>query len=119
LLFTFNGSEDAALENLHYTIFQHKQPDIIRVRDFGPNFARELEEPRYWDSPDAINLLDLQPKDGKYNADGLRQFLQKYSPEWLLDTAGRDERKLEKERKTLKISRKFSSIFVLSHLHGC
>jgi len=54
--------------------------------------ATELREPRYWDSPDALNLCDFTPPETLGSADRLRLFLKKSPPGILLDKRGKEER---------------------------
>jgi len=82
------------LEILHNIRTKYRSPDSIRARNFGPMLARRLEEPRYWDSQDSLNLVDLRPEARPAPVDSLRRFLQRFCPENMLDEAGRDERAL-------------------------
>lgn len=55
----------------------------------------KLREPRYYDSPDSLNLIDLTPPKPKEAIDPLRRFLQNALPARLLDAAGREQREVD------------------------
>ncbi|KAF4632381.1 hypothetical protein G7Y89_g5749 [Cudoniella acicularis] len=61
----------------------------------GQKLALALDEPRYWDSPDALNLFDLADSEALSSVDRLRQGLQKHIPLSMLDRAGRERRNID------------------------
>jgi hypothetical protein len=91
---------DEALRFLHFSINQFRQPPEGRTRETGQSLARKLEEPRYWDSPDALNLMDLRPakSEERSGPDNLRVLLQKLAPDWILDEAGKERKKLDRKK---------------------
>ena len=91
---------DESLTILHNATTKYRSPDSIAAREFGPLFARELKEPRYWDSEDALNLFDLSLETGPGTADSLRRVLQRYCPTSMLDKGGKNERELRSKPKS-------------------
>jgi hypothetical protein len=72
---------DLALEILHDTIAKYRSPPEGRTRDFGQDLARSSEEPRYLDSLDALNLMDLNPVKKHTGVDSVRLLLQRLAPD--------------------------------------
>ena len=89
---------DSALDTLHRATTQHRSPPEGRTRDAGQNLARALQEPRYWDSPDALRLMDLSPAKQRTGVDSLRLLLQKLAPDWMLDQSGRERKHLDRKK---------------------
>ena len=65
-----------------------------------------MQEPRYFDSPDALNLCDLTPPQATRSIDGLRLWLQRFLPLGLLDKAGRERREIDEVAEALADSAK-------------
>lgn len=51
-----------------------KRPGIDVTRRYGGELAKSLNEPRYWDSPDALSLFDLSPDKPEGPPDKIREF---------------------------------------------
>ncbi|KAN0112383.1 hypothetical protein V8E51_005334 [Hyaloscypha variabilis] len=71
------------------------QPGFEESHLAGQKLALALDEPRYWDSPDALNLFDLADSEAVTSVDRLRQELQKRVPLSMLDPAGRERRTID------------------------
>lgn len=63
-----------------------------------------LHEPRYWDSPDALNFGDLSSPAPESSVDRIRLWLQKVVPLGLLDAIGKEQREIEDGAKKMKRS---------------
>ena len=75
-----------------------KRPNMHTTRQYGGLLARELLEPRYWDSPDALSLFDLSHSEHRADHDAIRFWLQKRVPSRFLDKQGIEVRRI-RERK--------------------
>ena len=71
------------------------QPGFAESHLAGQKLALALDEPRYFDSPDALNLFDLADDAAVTSVDQLRQELQKRVPLSMLDSAGRERRTID------------------------
>jgi hypothetical protein len=72
-----------------------KQPCLKASRLAGRELAVKLREPRYWDSPDALDLIDLNPPKPSQAPDGLREFFQRVVPTIWLDGEGKEQREVD------------------------
>jgi hypothetical protein len=70
----------------------------------GREMALLLREPRYWESPDALNVFDLASLPRNSSIDSLRLWLQKHLPIRLLDAAGKERREIDKAARILEQS---------------
>lgn len=61
-------------------------------------FALKLREPRYWDSPDSLNVVELTPPERSPSTDRIRLWLQRHIFGAFLDRQGNKQRELEMER---------------------
>ena len=95
---------DLALEILHDTVSKYCSPPGDRTREHGQDLARSFEQPRYWNSPDALNLMDLNPVKQHTGIDGRRLLLQKLASDWVLDPSGRERKKLDRKKGSRDVS---------------
>lgn len=77
-----------------------KRPGIDVSKRMGGFLAKNLNEPRYWDSPDALEFFDLAPEAPDESVDQIRKFLQNRLPRNFLDTAGKEQRTVQEKRAT-------------------
>lgn len=92
---------DTAINDFKHILNTYKQPDTARSRNIGVLLAKTFHEPRYWDSPDSRNLMDLAPTSGDGGrVDWLRARLQKLLPEKFLDASGIDRRELDRKQRS-------------------
>jgi hypothetical protein len=74
---------------------------VLKPSDFRTSsltsraLALEFHEPRYWESPDALNFCDLAPPKLDHPTDRLRLWLQYFIPTKPLDSAGRERREID------------------------
>jgi hypothetical protein len=59
--------------------------------------ATQLHEPRYYYSPDALDLIDLRIEKVRGSHDFIRKYLQQKLPVRFLDQIGRDRRELDEK----------------------
>jgi len=77
-----------------------KRPSLKETKAHAISFTRELHEPHYWRSPDALNLFNLSDEMSSDTPNLIRHFLQSKMPEKLLDQADKDRRKVETAKHT-------------------
>jgi hypothetical protein len=65
--------------------------------------ALAFNEPRYWESPDALNLFDLADPKALSSVDRLRHELQKHLPLNMLDAAGKERRDIDEGAELLRM----------------
>lgn len=75
-----------------------RRPGLEETRDHGVRLARELHEPRYWDSDEALNLLSVGAHESSSSVDKVRIMLQGRTPTNLLDEEGKQRREMEHKR---------------------
>jgi len=72
-----------------------KQPGFQASYEVGSSLAIALHEPRYWDSPDALNVFDLSPSNQDRSIDRIRLWLQRVIPNNFLDIWGKERREID------------------------
>ncbi|PMD55039.1 uncharacterized protein K444DRAFT_696407 [Hyaloscypha bicolor E] len=107
-----------AINDFKHILNTYKQPDTARSRNIGVLLAKTFHEPRYWDSPDSLNLMDLAPTSGDGGrVDWLRARLQKLLPEKSLDASGIDRRELDRKQRSGSMTAGSAKVLQPHRLH--